>query len=61
MTAGRAAQCPLSGVKPTSKLMLATNLVIATLSGERLRVEKSLANTERMGVQATENEWDFGR
>ena len=48
MTAGHAAQCALSGVKPTSKLMLATDLVIAALSGKRLRLEKSLANTESM-------------
>ena len=61
MTADHTAQCPLSGVKPTSKLMLATDLVIAALSGKRLRLEKNLVNTERMGVQTIENEWDFGR
>ena len=41
--------------------MLATDLVIAALSGKRLRLEKNLVNTERMGVQTIENEWDFGR
>ena len=42
-------------------LMLATDVTIAALSGKRLRLEKSRVNTERMGVLAIENEWDFGR
>jgi hypothetical protein len=29
------------------------------LSGKRLRIEKSLVNTERTGVYPIENEWDF--
>jgi hypothetical protein len=41
--------------------MLATDGMIAALRGKRLRLEKNLVNTERMGVRAIENEWDFDR
>ena len=43
--------------KPTQSY----SVVICNLVTHRLRLEKSLVNTERMGVRAIENEWDFDR
>jgi hypothetical protein len=47
--------CPLSGVKRTSENFRSH----VGHQWHELRVEKILANTERMGVPTIENEWDF--